>query len=79
MIVSDIESFEQFVVEGSTGYRFKNGSEESLTNVMKKVITEHDRNYQKLKDYIKIYIENEFAIDKIIGRYKDFLNESMTQ
>lgn len=79
VIVSDIESFEQFVVEGSTGYRFKNGSEESLTNVMKKVITEHDRNYQKLKDYIKIYIENEFAIDKIIGRYKDFLNESMTQ
>ena len=77
VIVSDIESFKQFVVEGSTGFSFKNGSEEDLANVIKKVIAEHKDNYQRLKDYIKVYVEEEFAIGKIIERYKNFLNDSI--
>ena len=77
VIVSDIESFRQFVIDGSTGFVFKNESQESLTNIMKKVINEHDVNYQKLKNNIKLYVEKELATDKIITMYKDFLNDCM--
>jgi glycosyltransferase involved in cell wall biosynthesis len=77
VIVSDIESFKQFVVEGLTGFSFKNGSEEDLSNVLKNVVDEHQNNYQYLKDHIKVYVEEEFAIGKIIERYKNFLNDSI--
>lgn len=77
VIVSDIESFKQFVINGSTGFVFKNKSKESLIDVMKAVVAEHDCNYQKLKGNIKSFVEKEFAIERIIGRYKGFLNECM--
>lgn len=79
VIVSDIESFKQFVSDGSTGFVFKAESQEDLTNTMKKVVMEHDSIYQKLKDNIKILVEKEYSIDIIVNRYRDFLNECMTK
>jgi glycosyltransferase involved in cell wall biosynthesis len=77
VIVSDIESFKQFVINGYTGFFFKTESQESLSNIMKKVVSEHDDNYQQLKNNIKTFVEEEFAIDKILIGYKNFLNDCM--
>jgi len=77
VIISDIESFKQFVTEGVTGFSFENGSHESLTKVMKKVIREHNANYTNLKNNVKALVDEEFVIDKIVDRYKRFLNDCM--
>jgi len=79
VIVSDIESFKQFVIDGSTGFIFKNESQESLTNIMKKVISEHEENYQGLINNIKSFVKEEFALDKIVLMYKDFLNDCLSK
>lgn len=79
VIVSDIESFKQFVIEGSTGFIFKNESQESLTNIMKNIILEHNDNYQNLKNNVKLFVEKEFALDKILIMYKDFLNDCISK
>ena len=77
VITSDIESFKQFVVDGSTVFFFKNKSQESLTNIMKKVISNHDEIYQGLKNNIKAFVEEEYAQDKILDGYKNLLNKSI--
>jgi len=77
VIVSDIESFKQFVIEGATGFSFKNQSQESLTTVMRKVIEEHETNYTDLKINVKTLVDEEFAIERIVDRYKSFLNDCM--
>lgn len=74
VIISDIEAFRQTIDDGRTGYYFKNGSVESLTGVMKKVINSHPANYTNIKKNIRIFVEKEFAMDKIIEKYKELLN-----
>lgn len=77
VIISDIESFRQFVIDGSTGFFFKNKSQESLTDIMKMVISKHDDIYIALKNNIKTLVEKEYAQDKILDGYKHLLNESI--
>ena len=75
VIASDIDSFKQFIVDGSTGFFFKNESQESLTSVMRDVILKHETNYETLKANIRTFIKKEFSIDCILARYRDFLDE----
>ena len=75
VIVSDIESFRQFVTDGSSGYVFKSEDQEDLSRVLKKAIIEHPDNYDKLRSNIKILVEQDYALDKIVGRYRNFLND----
>jgi len=77
VIVSDIDSFKQFVIDGNTGFFFKNESQESLTNILKKVISDHDENYQKLKDNIKSFVEKELAIENVVMKYKEMLQDCL--
>ncbi|HZW40182.1 MAG TPA: glycosyltransferase [Ignavibacteriaceae bacterium] len=77
VITTDIESFRQLVVDGYTGYTFKNESQESLTMVMKKIIEEHKFNYPILKQNIKQFVDQEFIEDKVIILYRNFLNDCM--
>lgn len=77
VIVSDIESFKQFVIDGNTGYIFKNESQESLTITMKKIILGHEKNYNKLKQNIRLFVEEEYDEDKVQVLYRNFLNECM--
>lgn len=77
VIISDIEAFRHSVTEGSTGFYFKNGSVESLTGVMKKVISSHAERFQILTGNVKSFAEKEFAMDEIISRYRSLLNTCM--
>jgi glycosyltransferase involved in cell wall biosynthesis len=77
VIVSDIEAFKQFVINGSTGFTFKNESQESLTETMHAVVQKHKENYETLKENIHVFIEKEFAIDKIVNKYRYFLHKSI--
>lgn len=74
VIISDIEAFRHSVKEGYTGFYFENGSSESLTRVMKKVILLHDDRFPVLTNNIKTFSEKEFSMNEIIGKYKSLLN-----
>lgn len=74
VIISDIEAFRQSVTEGYTGFYFKNGSVESLTGVMKDVISEHQERFPVLTENVKSFAETEFAMEEIISRYRSLLN-----
>lgn len=77
VIISDIEAFRGSVTEGYTGFYFKNGSAESLTAVMKEVILSHEDRFPVLIKNVKSFVEKEFAMDEIIGRYRSLLNTCM--
>lgn len=78
VIISDIDAFKNSVNDGTTGYFFKNGSENSLTEVMKKAIDGHQTKYLKMKENMKIYVEEKFAMDTILEKYRHLLNNCLS-
>ena len=77
VIVSDIDALKQAVISGSTGLFFQNGSQESLTEVMKEAVASHPVKYLELRSNMGSYVEKEFDMDKIIDRYKVLLNDCL--
>jgi glycosyltransferase involved in cell wall biosynthesis len=75
VIVSDIEPFKEFVLEGTTGYFFKSQCHVSLFNVMREVVANHGANYQNIKNNISAIVKKEYSITSILSKYKLFLNE----
>jgi glycosyltransferase involved in cell wall biosynthesis len=73
VITSDIDAFRQFVVDGSTGFLFKTGSRDSLTEVMRNTVLSHEENYGNLKANIKEYVKQELSLEQIISKYRAFL------
>lgn len=79
VIASNIEAFDQLIIEGSTGFYFKNKSQGSLTSVMKDVIYNHNDNFENLKENITTFIKNDYLLDEIINKYKLFLNDCINR
>ena len=77
VIASYIDSFKQFVIDGSTGYFFKSRSQESLTSVMKNVVLNHDLRYNELKENVSDFVKKEFYIDEILSKYRAFLDNCL--
>jgi glycosyltransferase involved in cell wall biosynthesis len=78
VIVSDIEAFKQFVIDGSTGFYFKKDSQESLTAIMKKAVINHEVHYQDLKNNIELFVKDELSTTKILLEYERFLLDCIT-
>lgn len=79
VIVSDIDPFKEFVVDGSTGFFFKSQSQDSLSSVMREVILNHGAIYQTLKNNITALIKKEYSITSIVFKYKTFLDECIAR
>jgi glycosyltransferase involved in cell wall biosynthesis len=79
VIASDIDSFKEFIVDGSTGFFFKSESQESLSSVMKDVILRHNTVYEDLKENISAFVKKEFSGGQIITKYKFFLDKCMNR
>lgn len=77
VIASYIDSFKQFVIDGTTGYFFKSESTESLMSVMEKVTLTHHLKYQELQDNISVFVKKEFSMDEILKKYKFFLDDCL--
>lgn len=78
VIVPDLDAFKGAIIDGYTGFFFRNGSKESLTIVMKNIILNHNEIYHKVKKNIKDYVDKEFSIDRIVERYKELLQECLS-
>jgi glycosyltransferase involved in cell wall biosynthesis len=79
VIASNIEAFDRLIIDGATGYYFENKSEESLTRVMRKVIKNHQENYQTLKENITTEIKSSYQIKETINGYKEFIDDCMNR
>jgi glycosyltransferase involved in cell wall biosynthesis len=79
IIASDIYSFKEFIVEGSTGFFFKTQSQDSLASVMREVILGHDVNYATLIENIMAFVKSEYSISGIIAKYREFLDECISR
>ena len=77
VIYSDIEALKQAAKDGVTGFCFENGSVASLKHVMKQVILTHAAGYPLMVSKVSEYVEKEFAMDKIIEKYRKLLNECL--
>jgi glycosyltransferase involved in cell wall biosynthesis len=74
VIASDIDAFRQFVINGSTGFLFKSGSQDNLTAVMRDAVLTHETNYSKLRENIENYVKQELSLEQIIAKYSLFLD-----
>jgi glycosyltransferase involved in cell wall biosynthesis len=79
VIVSDIDAFKQFVVEGSTGFMFHSKSSDSLTAVIRDTILQHDKRYRILQNNIEQYVKKELSLDRLITKYRVLLDECMNR
>ncbi len=79
IIVSDIESFKQFVINGSTGFVFRSESTKSLSSALMEAISTHDGKYAALKENVRLFVEKELSIETILGLYRAFLNKCLEE
>lgn len=61
VIVSDIISFKEAVIEGESGYFFKNKDVSDLERVMEKAITNSKQEYDKLKRRLDIFVDSKYS------------------
>lgn len=79
VIASDIDAFQQLIIEGVTGFYFESKSVESLTSVMRNVVLQHGVIYNNLKENISTFIKKDYALDDIINRYNLFLDDCINR
>lgn len=78
VIYSDIEALNQSAEDGVTGFSFTSGSVESLVDIMKRVVMNHDALYPEIVSGVKSYVERVYAMDSIIDQYKKLLNQVLS-
>ena len=78
VITSDIEAFTQYVVDGSTGFLFKNGLKDSLATVLRHVVLNHETTYGHLQASIRQYIAQELSLEQVVAKYREFLDACAT-
>jgi glycosyltransferase involved in cell wall biosynthesis len=74
VIVSDLPSFSEFVIDHETGFLFKSLSVDSLASVMLYILDNHDDIYSFLKDKQKLHIHNTYSSQIISMKYKKYFN-----
>jgi glycosyltransferase involved in cell wall biosynthesis len=77
VITSDIEAFRDAVVEGTTGFQFRNLSQESLCRAMRYVVLAHDKQYDRLTHNVRNYLATEFSPEEIVAQYRQFIDETL--
>jgi glycosyltransferase involved in cell wall biosynthesis len=77
VITSDIDAFRDVVLEGTTGYRFRSLSHESLCQVMREVILRHDADYDTLTRNVCKYVANEYSSEDILAKYRFFIDDTL--
>lgn len=72
-IVSDIEPFKEFVVDGETGLSFRSEDAEALSDKMQYVIENHHDIYDTLQKKQRAFVERELSLDSIVTKYKNYI------
>lgn len=74
VIVSNIGSFKEEIVEGTNGFFFKVGNAQSLANVMEKVLNLHQNGYTALCNKMQEYTQSHYSSEKSAKSYIEFFN-----
>jgi len=70
VIASDIEVFKELITDEQEGFLFKNNSLDSLTNVIKKVLSLPQREIEEVINNGYMRYKKEFALNKMIEEYE---------
>jgi len=79
VITSDIDAFGEWVLEGKTGFRFRNLSHESLRDVMRARILAHSTSYEAVTECVRSHFQSNYALSDILGRYRAFLDSALLE
>ncbi len=77
-IVSDIPQFKEFIEDGVTSLSFKSLDAESLANTMQYAIKHHNEIYNDLCINQKKLVEDKFADEAIVTKYRDYFDKIMS-
>lgn len=73
VIASDIDGFKEYIEEGITGFLFKNGNLESLSEVLIKACNIDKNDFNNMKQAIQRKVNTEYSLDAVSDRYLNFL------
>ena len=76
-LVSDIPQFKEFVIDGETALTFESQNAKSLADIMEYAITHHQEIYDDLCKNQKKMVEEKFADEAIVKRYKAYFDSLM--
>lgn len=74
VIASDLEGFQESVVDGVTGLLFKSEDVQSLINTMKECVTSGYVYYEKLKDKQNAYVKSNLDVMAVVAKYKSMFD-----
>ena len=74
VIVSNIGSFKEEIVEGTNGFFFNVGEAQSLADVMENVLNLHQDGYQNLCGKMHEYTQSHYSGEKSAASYIEFFN-----
>ena len=74
IIASELDTFKEFLNDGTDGYFFRSGSHESLAERMEYVIKNHEQVYDDLKESQKSMVIRNLSTDAIVERYRIYID-----
>ena len=74
VIASDIDGFAERVEDGENGFLFRVNDKESLEDAITKVAMMSTSDYQRMKDKLKAYVEENNSLKAVSNKYIDYFN-----
>ena len=74
VIASNLPGFADEMIEGTTGYLFESENVHDLVRVMKMVIDNHSSEYDKLRDRMRVYVNDNYSNIAIGRKYIEMFN-----
>lgn len=74
VIASDIDGFAERIDDGVNGFLFRMNDKEALKTAIIKVATMSSSDYQRMKDKLKAYVEENYSLKAVSNKYIDYFN-----
>ncbi|EMR02573.1 glycosyltransferase family 4 protein [Cesiribacter andamanensis] len=74
VIASDIASFREEITDGRDGYLFKAGDLQDLTNTLMQVLTNHRRDYERLRQAQADYVAATYSAERLRESFVTLFN-----
>lgn len=74
VIASNIDGFSEKIVDGENGFLFKVNDEQSLMNVIEKVVSLSPEQYSRIKTSLRKYADDNFGLRAITEKYMQYFH-----
>lgn len=75
VIASKLPAFEEYLVDGETGYFMSPANITSLKNIIINILHTHELNYKNLVRNVKSLKENKFSTQAIVKKYREAIDD----